>query len=225
MVVLLKLQHEMGVVRVAKEVKMLNGVIVLIVIVVALLRGGSLRNLVALELRWLPLVLGSFGLQVLIFTPFRAEPLIPVATAPLYVLSMALLVIWVVLNRHIPGIILIAAGVLMNLAAIAANGGYMPVAPEAAHYAGRIARYATDGQPIANNSLAIADNVRLWILTDIFPIPAGIPLANVFSLGDVLLTTGIAILCYRAIRGLATASPARAEPPAVALSQRVSTDQ
>ncbi len=225
MVALLKLHHEMGVVRVAKEVKMLNGVIVLIVIAVALLRGGSLRNLVALELRWLPLVLGSLGLQVLIFTPFRAEPLIPVATAPLYVLSMALLVIWVVLNRHIPGIILIAAGVLMNLAAIAANGGYMPVAPEAAQYAGRIARYAADGLPIANNSLAIADNVRLWILTDIFPIPAGIPLANVFSLGDVLLTTGIAILCYRAIRGLATASPARAEQPAVTLSRRLPVDQ
>lgn len=204
---------------------MLNGVIVLVVIVVALLRGGSLRNLVTLELRWLPLVLGSLGLQLLIFTPFRAEPLIPFATAPLYVLSMAMLVVWVVLNRRIPGIVLIAAGVLMNLAAIAANGGYMPVAPEAARYAGRAANYATDGLPIANNSLAIAENVRLWILTDIFPIPAGIPLANVFSLGDVLLTTGIAILCYRAIRGPATSAPALVTPPAVALNSQLPADQ
>ncbi len=204
---------------------MLNGVIVLVVIVVALLRGGSLRNLVTLELRWLPLVLGSLGLQLLIFTPFRAEPLIPFATAPLYVLSMAMLVIWVVLNRHIPGIVLIAAGVLMNLAAIAANGGYMPVAPAAAEYAGRLAHYPTDGMPIHNNSLAADGDVRLWLLTDIFPIPAGIPLANVFSLGDVLLTTGIAILCYRAIRGLATVSPAGAEQPAVVLNSRLPVDQ
>jgi hypothetical protein len=61
----------------------------LIVIAVALARGGSLRNFATLELRWLPLVLGGFGLQLLIFTPFRDTPLIPFATAPLYLLSMA----------------------------------------------------------------------------------------------------------------------------------------
>lgn len=202
---------------------MLKGVVVLIVIGVALVRGGSLRNFAALELRWLPLVLGSFGLQLLIFTPFRTEALIPFATAPLYLLSMALLVIWTALNRHIPGIVLIAAGVLMNLAAIAANGGYMPVEPAAAEYAGRLAFYPTDGLPIHNNSLAAASDVRLWILTDIFPIPAGIPLANVFSLGDFLLAIGISILCYQSILNSAVATP-RLAPQAAATLTSVPTD-
>lgn len=179
---------------------MLRGIVVLIVIAVALARGGSLRNFAALDLRWLPLVLGGFGLQLLIFTPFRDTPLIPVATAPLYLLSMALLVLWIALNRHLPGALLIALGVLLNTVAIAANGGYMPVDPAAAQYAGRLQGYAAEGLPVDNNSLA-TDDVRFWILTDIFPVPAGIPFANVFSLGDVLLTLGISILCYQTIRG------------------------
>lgn len=191
---------------------MLRGIVVLIVIAVALVRGGSLRNFATLELRWLPLVLGGFGLQLLIFTPFRDPPLIPFATAPLYLLSMTLLVIWIALNRQLPGALLIAAGVLLNTIAIAANGGYMPVNPAAAQYAGRLEGYASEGLPLDNNSLA-AENVHLWILTDIFPVPAGIPFANVFSLGDVLLTLGIAILCYQTIRGPLVAPPASSPSP------------
>lgn len=180
---------------------MLRGVIILFVILVALVRGGSLRNFASVELRWLPLVFGSFGLQLLIFTPFMDQPVIAFATAPLYLLSMGLLVVWVWLNRHLHGIALIGAGVLMNLAAIAANGGYMPVDPEAAAYAGRLSGYSGEGALVDNNSLASAEHVQLWLLTDIFPVPAGIPFANVFSLGDILLTTGVGIFCYRTLRG------------------------
>lgn len=180
---------------------MLRGVIILIVVLAALARGGSLRNLASVELRGLPLVFASFGLQLLIFTPFAEQPIIAFATAPLYLLSMALLAVWVWMNRQLHGIMPIAAGVLMNLAAIAANGGYMPVDPAAAAYAGRLDGYSGEEALIDNNSLASAENVRLWLLTDIFPVPAGIPLANVFSLGDILLTTGIGIFCYRTLRG------------------------
>lgn len=188
---------------------MLRGVIVLLVIAFALLRGGSLRNFAEVRLRALPLVFGSIAIQLLIFTPFNGgEPLVPMATGALYLISMGLLVIWVVLNRSVSGMVLIGAGVLLNTAAIAANGGYMPVDPLAAAYAGRIERYATDGLPVANNSLATAENVRLWLLTDIFPVHGAIPLANVYSIGDILLTTGISIFCYTVIRGGGQPQPA-----------------
>ena len=49
---------------------MLRLAIIVLVIVVALLRGGSLRNFAAVQLRWLPLVIVGFALQLLIFTPF-----------------------------------------------------------------------------------------------------------------------------------------------------------
>lgn len=114
---------------------------------------------------------------------------------------MTLLTIWVIINRQLPGIVLIGLGVVMNLVAIAANGGYMPVDPAAAAYAGNLARYVGESGPTVNNSIATITDVRLWMLTDIFPIPAGFPFATVYSLGDILLTTGIGVLCYSTLRG------------------------
>lgn len=174
---------------------MLRVLVVLAVIVAAMFRGGALSNFARLRVRQIPLVLGSLLLQLAIF-PLVGEALLPGAmTVPIYLLSMALLVWWVWLNRSLSGIGLIGAGVVLNLSAIAANGGYMPVDPDAVAYAGRLAAY--DGNLILNNSLTADGGVRLWLLTDIFPVPAGIPFANVYSLGDILLTTGAAILCYR----------------------------
>lgn len=173
---------------------------VALVVVVALLRGGSLNNFSGLQLRWMPLVAAGLALQLLIFTPFREEAIISVATPQLYLLSMLIVAAWVGLNWRIPGMAIMAAGLLFNTLAIAANGGYMPVAPESARFAGRIENYATEGQPISNNSIATDEQVRLWILTDILALPKEVPFANVFSLGDVLLTVGAGALCYRTIR-------------------------
>lgn len=178
---------------------MLRVVIVLIVGVIALLRGGSLANFAQLRVRSMALVLGSLLLQLLIFPLVGDQPLLEVATIPLYLLSMGLLVWWVWLNRHLPGIVLIGAGVVMNLAAIAMNSGYMPVDPDAAAYAGNLDAYQSEHGMISNNSYASDSDVKLWLLTDIFPVPAGIPMASVVSLGDILLTTGIGFLCYQTI--------------------------
>lgn len=195
---------------------MLRALIVLAVIAIALLRGGSLRNFAAVNLRALPLIFAGLGLQILIFNPWADARLGAAATGALYVLSMAVLIAWVALNRAIPGMALAGAGVLMNTAAIAANGGYMPVDPQAAAYAGRLARYATEGDAVNHNSVATAEGVQLWLLTDIFPLPAGIPLANVFSLGDILLTAGVAYFCYGVITGALGRPTAPPQPPAAA---------
>jgi hypothetical protein len=199
---------------------MISVVILLPVVAAALLRGGSLIHLAELRLRWVPLVLAALAVQLLIFTPFRAESLIPGWTPQLYLLSMAMLTIWVALNWRIPGMAVMALGLLSNFVAIAANGGYMPVSPESAQLAGRLQHYAAEGLPVANNSIATGDQARLWLLTDILPIPAGLPFANVYSIGDVLLTIGGALLCYRAIRR----SPAAASAPAVAPAAEACAD-
>lgn len=179
---------------------MLRAIIVVIVIGVALLQGGSLRHFATLRLNWPALALAAISIQLLIFTPFSATPIIAQAIPILYLLSMALLMIWVALNRHIPGMLPMAAGLLLNTIAIAANGGAMPVSPASAAYAGRIVHYSGGERPMANNSWA-TDDARLWLLTDILAVPAWVPFANVFSIGDVLLTLGVCWLCYRTIRG------------------------
>jgi uncharacterized protein DUF5317 len=190
---------------------MLRLAIVVLVIVVALLRGGSLRNFAAVQLRWLPLVIAGFALQLLIFTPFARSPLVAFATLPIYVLSLALLALWVAANWRIPGMALIAIGLALNVAVIAANGGHMPVLPEGARLAGQYEALAADDPRTSKHLLMASEQVRLWLLSDIIVIPHGVPGASVLSIGDLALTVGIAILCYSTtLRAPALAAPVAA---------------
>jgi hypothetical protein len=176
---------------------MIRLVVIGLAVGLALLRGGSLLNFAYLDLRLVPLALIGFAIQLLIFTPLGA-PLEQIGIIPaFYLLSMALLIAWAALNWRVVGMPFMGLGLLCNTLAIAANGGYMPVSPEPARYAGRLSRYDGLQPPILNNSILLPpDQIHLWILTDILALPAGTPFANVFSIGDVLLTIGIAVLCY-----------------------------
>jgi len=179
---------------------MLRVIIVIAVAAVALLRGGTLRNFAALPIRWAPLAIAGFALQPLTFLVLAQIPALAWATTPIYLLSMALLCAWVALNWRIPGMPLIAAGLLMNLLAVVANGGHMPVYPDAARLAGRYYDLAGLDPLVSKHQLALDGQVRLWLLTDIIGLPAGVPFAPIWSPGDIVLTAGIALLCYRTIR-------------------------
>jgi hypothetical protein len=194
---------------------MLRVVIILAVVCFALLRGGRLTNLATIRVRRMSLVLASFTIRILIDTPFLTAPLVRFWTTPLFLLSFGLLVWWIWENRHLAGGLLIGAGIVMNLAAIAANGGAMPVDPVAALYAGKPLQETTAGA-LADVHRTFSDATALWMLTDIFPIPAGIPFAAVYSIGDIILTIGIAILCYRTMLMPATLMPQAAPTNAVA---------
>jgi hypothetical protein len=195
---------------------MLRVVVIVAVLIYALFRGGTLTNFARLRVRRIPLVLGSFAIRLLVDTPFLAGPLVRAWTTPLFLLSFGLLIWWVWENRHLAGGGLIGAGVVMNLAAITANGGAMPVDPVAALYAGKPIDGAAATGALADVHRAFGEQVRLWVLTDIFPIPAGIPFAAVYSLGDVLLTVGVAILCHRTM--LTPPSPVPGVAPTVSVA-------
>jgi hypothetical protein len=190
---------------------------IILAIIIALLRGGSLRQFSTIQIRWIPLIIATFGFQYLSFAPF-VKPFLPAwASIVLYILSMALLTLWVAGNWRIPGMLIMATGLLMNFAAITTNGGHMPVSSASVRYSGSISRYESSADHIVNNSIMIDDQVRLWLLTDIFAVPQAIPFANVYSIGDILLTLGASILCYRTIRAApqlaAAGTVATAEAP------------
>jgi hypothetical protein len=174
---------------------MIKVFVVFFFVVLALLRGGSLLNINSIKFHWNFLVFSSIIIQVLIFTPFRSISLITFAIPWLYSLSMGMLVAWVFLNRHIPGMVIIALGLLSNTLAIVSNGGFMPVSQSAL----QIAKVSLDfnEQGYANNSVLFQQGQHhLWVLCDILPLPQ----VAVYSIGDVLLTAGVALACYRIIR-------------------------
>jgi predicted MFS family arabinose efflux permease len=155
---------------------------------VPLLR-GRLSRLATLRFRWLPLLSASLATQLLVLTvlPGGHDWLY----GPVHVATYVMVAVFLVVNRHIPGLWLVGLGGALNLAAIVANGGVMPAAPGALDAAGLLA----DPTSFAN-SAAVADP-RLRFLGDVFAIPRGWPLSNVFSIGDILLLLGAVLILHR----------------------------
>ena len=160
-------------------------------VVVGYLLGGRLERLGDLRLRWLPLMLFGLIVQIAIFSD-AGERVVGNAGPPLYVGSTLAVFIAVVRNSRVPGVALIAVGAGLNLLAIAANGGWMPADPKALESVGGL-------PPGYTNSILVSDPA-LRPLTDLFALPSWFPLANVFSIGDVLIGVGVAATIAVAMR-------------------------
>jgi hypothetical protein len=155
------------------------------------LLGGRLDGLATLKLRWAPLILAGLAIQVAIFTDAGGR-LVGDAGPAIYIVSTALVFVAVLRNIAIPGVALIAIGAGCNLAAIVANGGWMPADPDALAAIGGAGSGYT-------NSIVVAEPA-LRPLIDMFALPAWLPLANVFSLGDVCIGLGVAATIVLAMR-------------------------
>ncbi len=155
--------------------------------------GGDIRNLDRLELRLPWLVLLAIAAQFVIFSP-AGSSLGDQAIVAAHLASYALLLGFAALNVRRPGIALTGAGIVLNTVVIAANGGYMPASPWALQVAGLA------GDAAVHNNSAVADgHARLLALGDVFAVPAWVPVANVFSIGDVLIAAGVATLLAAAM--------------------------
>jgi MFS family permease len=150
--------------------------------------GGSLRRLAHLRFRSTWLLVLALGTQIVLFG--ADGPQTPLRTL-LHVGSYAIAFAFLWRNRSVRGLWLIGLGAGLNLIAILANGGVMPAAPHA---------LATAGLPVDaavfENSAALRDP-NLLVLGDIFALPAWIPAANVFSVGDLLIVLGAAVTIHR----------------------------
>ena len=160
-------------------------------IAVGIALGGRVDALQQLRFRWPWLALGGLLVQVALFTETGYALAGGLAPA-IYVLSTAAVLVAVARNLVVPGMPVVALGALANLAAILANNGAMPADPGALAIAGLTAGGHT-------NSVVLA-SPALQPLTDIYAVPAWVPFANVFSVGDVLIAIGIAWAIAAAMR-------------------------
>ena len=160
-------------------------------LLVGLLLGGRVAALADLRIRWAWLAVAGFVVQLAIYS-MQIGDWLGDAVPVVYVLSNVAVLVAVLRNLALPGMAIVAIGAVCNLGAIVANGGYMPADPGALATAG----VDTSGP---SNSIVVADPA-LRLLTDIFAIPAAIPLANVFSIGDVLIGIGVATVIAVAMR-------------------------
>ena len=162
-------------------------------LLIGLASGGSPARLGGLRIAWAPVIALGMGLQVLLFSTAVGDALGPLAPV-VYVATEALVLAAVWRNRAIPGMTLVLLGGAANLAAISANGGSMPASREALSALGWL---PADGY---SNSRPI-DGALLGPLTDLFAMPAWLPMANIFSVGDVLIGAGVAVVIVAAMHG------------------------
>ncbi len=178
--------------RAARRLVVVLAFPVLLALGLGLVLGGSVGRLAEIRLRAPWLFLAAIGLQIVAFPvaglPWQTHE---TAASVLWVASYALLVVAAALNRRIAGVPVVAAGMLLNLVAILANRGTMPVSYEAMHGAGRSA--VTQA-----NSTAMSDPSVPW-LVDRWAAPDWLPLANVYSVGDVVIAVGAFVIVLAAM--------------------------
>jgi Family of unknown function (DUF5317) len=150
--------------------------------------GGSLTRLASHRFSHSYLLFGALAIQVLIIS------IVPEGggwQAAAHVASYLLAVCFLVFNRAVAGLWLIGIGTGMNLTAILVNGGVMPATRSALELAGKLPE---PGSFV--NSAALA-HPKMAFLGDVFAIPAPLPLANVFSAGDVCIVIGAALALFQ----------------------------
>ena len=156
------------------------------------LTGGRPGGLSQLQFRWPWVMLGGLFVQVILFSELVSAR-IGGAGPPIYAVSTAAVVLAVVANRRITGMLVVAMGAACNFVVIMANGGFMPAALSALEARGQVT------STVYSNSVVLPDPA-LEPLTDIFALPAWLPFANVFSIGDVLIGVGVIIVIVAAMR-------------------------
>ena len=175
-------------------------------LLVGLLVGGRPAGLADLTLRWPWLMVVGLLVQVALFsTPVTDR--IGALGPPVYVASTALVLAAIWMNRRIPGMLIVAIGAGCNLSAIVANGGFMPADPATMAALGK-------GDPTTYSNSAIVADPALRPLTDIFVLPKWLPFANVFSVGDILIGLGVAVVIVVAMRRSVSSTDLQAGHPA-----------
>jgi hypothetical protein len=179
---------------------------VVVGILLGLLARGDLRRLANLDFRRIELFYAAVGAQILAF-PFSFLPwhTSDGAARTLWLASYGLLVCAAVINRHVTGVPVVAAGMVANIVAVIANGGHMPALPRALHAAGLSLR-------THYNSAAVATPHLSW-LVDRWAVPRDLGVGNVFSVGDVVIAIGAVVLVVSAMGAKLPALPRRSQPP------------
>lgn len=173
---------------------------ILIGVLVGLAVGGRVTNLLSAQLRFGLLIVA--GLLVRVATQWLLDQGVAIVDEfrlLLFATSFGLLVVALWLNRTQPGLLLAMVGIAANGLAVILNGGFMPVYLPALEVAGLT---ATELSPTFHTALPTELGWEFLLaggpLGDILPIAVPL-LANVISLGDVLLAAGIAWFLFSTI--------------------------
>jgi MFS family permease len=168
-------------------------------LVLGLLAGGKLRNLAEIHLRWAWLLVVAVVLRFATEAALGAHiGIVETLRLPLLTGAFTILLVALWMNRTYPGLSLAFLGVLSNTLVILANGGFMPIWSPALSAAGLTDADVTRSFHVVVDAAAPDFLGRLLILGDVIPAPISF-IRNVYSLGDVFLTLGLAFFLFAGV--------------------------
>ncbi len=179
---------------------MLVALVLAVALCLSLLTGGRFRYIEQFQLKALPLGVGAFLMQLLMFTA-QGEVWLGNLLPVVYMFSLAALMIFLLVNWRITGVPFLLAGLMLNILVISANGGYMPVNPTALIATGQAyqaARLVRDG--VAANCVLMSGKTHFNILADHIVLPLVGSMGSAYSIGDLIALAGEAMLVWGMIR-------------------------
>jgi hypothetical protein len=188
-------------------------------LVTALLLGGSFAGWRHVRVRWLLPAFVALAVQLVVYNPpFDSQPWAMTWGPWLFVASKAIVVAVLAANAFAAGPfraawLIAAVGVAMNLAVIAANGGYMPQSSEARVASRGATLNESESAPRLLNVKPVDESTHLVWLGDVVPQPAWFPRSNVISIGDLLLAVGLGMWAFQ-VTMLVRRAPAQRLQPA-----------
>ncbi len=193
-------------------------------LLLGLLFGGRLDCLINVRLRFALLIVLAIAVRFGTQAALAADnAMVDLLRVPLFAIAFGVLAVALWLNRMHPGLSIVAVGVAANGIAVTLNGGFMPVYLPALAAVGL---GPADLQPTFHvalpQELDLTFLLRGGPLGDIIPLPLA-SLANVVSLGDVLISIGLGWFIFSTLlRGDPAPTPAgislwRGSQPAVPL--------
>ena len=159
--------------------------------------GGRLDNLIAIRLRWPLVIVGALALRLGTEAALtRDVGIVESLRVPLLAAAYGVLAAGLWANRARPGMSLALVGIALNATAILVNGGFMPVWEPSLTAAG-FGR--ADVLSSIHVTLPASLDANFFLsagpLGDVIPVP--LPwLRNVLSIGDVLLSAGLAFFLF-----------------------------
>jgi hypothetical protein len=161
---------------------------------------------VANHIHWWPAAVVAFAVELALYNPPTDQQAWAIVAGPWIWVCTKLVMTLVVLrnvraSRRFSSAWLVAAvGLILNTLVIAANDGYMPQSVEAATKVWGTTRPVHQPDTRLQNTRPMTTDTQLPWLADVLAQPAWLPRPNVISIGDVLLSLGVAAWSFQAAR-------------------------
>ena len=146
------------------------------------------------DVRYLWLIPAAFAPQLLVaYLPPTSLHLPGPVAAAILPISLVGFLVFVWLNRRLPGMPVLMVGLVLNLLVIAGNGGWMPMSPETASQlpGGSPPEAAILGTRAGDKDILLRpEDTKLEFLSDRFLLPKWMGYRAAFSLGDIIVAVG-----------------------------------